>query len=274
MNKMLKLVLIAGVALILGGGLFYGAAYAIGENRTDSKVTSLTHTFPSNRNIKSLKIEGMVAKVNIRQNSENEIKIDGQDILEEYFEYEISTSGTLKLSYNPSWKGFGIINIPGMASRKTPVIDIYVPEGMIFENVDIDGGIGEYNIEYINADNLDIDGGIGKIIIKNSRIDKLKVDGGVGEYNINGDIGEMKINSGVGKVTVSGSIARDIEIDGGVGEVKLDLAGDINNYDVKANSGVGTVKINGEKAVNYKNSGAPYSLRADGGVGSISINIK
>jgi hypothetical protein len=275
MNRMLKLVLIAGAALILSGGLVYGAAHAIGERRSDSRTTSLTHTFPSNRNISSLRIDGMVAKVNIKQNTENEIKIDAHDIIEEHFKYEIEANGTLRVSYSPNWKNFNFINIPGITkAHKTPVIDIYIPEGMVFENVNIDGGVGEYNIEYINAGNFKLDGGVGKITVRGSRIDKLKIDGGVGEYKITGDIGEMDISSGVGKVTVSGSVARDIKLNGGVGEIRLDLTGDINAYDVRANTGVGTIRINGEKADHYRNSGAQYRLTADGGVGTININIK
>ena len=299
MNKMLKLVLIAGVALILGGGLVYGAAYAMGEKLTDSRVTSLlTHTFPPNRKISSLKIDGMVAKVNIKINTENEIKIDAHDIIEDYFKYELGTDGTLRLSYSPNWKNLGFINIPGpglITARKTTVIDIYVPEGMVFDRVDIDGGVGEHDIDYINAGELRLGGGIGKINIRDSRIDRLKIDGGVGEHIIHGDMGELSIDGGVGVIKVSGSVARDIKISGGVGEIKLDMAGDINNYDVRADNGVGTIRINGEKASAYRNyemadrgtttidgekadaygnAAAPYNLRVDGGVGSISINIK
>jgi len=270
---MLKIVIIAGVALILGGGLVYGAAYAIGERNTNARVASLTHTFPSNRNISSLRVDEMVARVNIRQSAGDEIKVEAVDVVEEYFKYDIA-DGTLRISYNPGFRSFGFINIPWLTNRRTPVINIYVPEGMVFENVDIAGGVGDYNIEYINADSFNLDGGVGRVTVENSWINRLEIDGGIGEYNINGDIGEMNISGGVGRIAVSGSVERDIRIDGGVGEIKLDLAGDINNYDVRSDSGIGAVRINGERANNFNNPGAPYRLSADGGIGSISIYIR
>ena len=269
---MIKIVLIAGAALILGGGLVYGAAYAIGERRADARAASVTHTFPANRNISSMRINGMVARVNVRQGEGNELRIEAQDIIEEHFKYELDAGGTLTLSYSSRLRGRSLISLP-MITRRAPVIDIYIPQGMDFENFDIDGGVGDFNIEYVSASSFSLDSGVGRVAVRGSRVGRLKINAGVGEIDINGEIGELEVDGGVGRVTVSGSVARDISVSGGVGEIKLDLAGDINNYDVRAEGGIGAIRVNGERANNFRNAGAPYNLTAHGGVGSISINI-
>lgn len=271
---MLKVVLIVGVALILGGGLIYGAAYAIGERRNDANTGDFQQAFQQTANLLNLKVNVEIGRVNINRSSGSEITIDAKDIIEENFTSEI-VNDTLEVSYRQRRSALGFISIPGITTgRRTPVININIPEGMIFENVDIDGGVGEYNIEYIHADSLVLSSGVGKINVSDSRIDRLRVDAGVGETNIRGDIGEMNISGGIGRITVTGSVARDIRVNGGVGEIRLDLAGDISNYNVSADSGIGAVRINGERADYFiRNTNAPYRLTASGGVGSITINI-
>jgi hypothetical protein len=49
------------------------------------------------------------------------------------------------------------------------------------------------------------------------------------------------------------------------------LAGDKNDYSVTANGGVGSISINGEKPSENKNG--KYNIRIDGGVGNVNINI-
>ena len=56
--------------------------------------------------------------------------------------------------------------------------------------------------------------------------------------------------------------------------MKLDLKGDIDDYNIKADKGVGSIKINGSSASNTNKNNAKYNLDINAGVGSININIK
>ena len=274
---MLKAILVAGIALILVGGLFYGAAYAMGESRMDERVGEFHDSIDQLENIENIKIDVDVAKVNINRISGNEIVIDAQNIIVEDFEWtETYGNKTLAISYKPRgrWFGFDFINIPGLTRNRNPVINISIPEHMIFTNFDINGGVGEYTIEYVNTDSFRLNGGVGRVTVQESRIDKLRIDAGVGAVNVTGDIGEMNINAGVGAINVRGSAARDISIDGGVGSINIDVAGDINNYDVRVDAGVGAIRINGERGNSMRNADAPYRLTASGGVGSITVNMR
>lgn len=276
MNKTLKVVLIVGIALILGGGLFYGAAYALGDKYGNKNIGDYSEIFNQTEDFLDFRLDASVAKVNIKVGAANEIKIDAQDIIVENLECGMKNN-TFEVFYTTKWDwdwmNFSIFGM-SVTENHSPVINIYIPQSMVFNNFSIDGGVGEYNIEWVSTDSFKVNGGVGKTVIKDSKIDKLKVDGGVGEYDITGGIGEMNVSVGVGLVKVSGSVARDIKIDGAVGEVRLDLAGNIDNYDIRVDGGVGTVKINGEQANNYRNSSAPYTLDINGGVGNITIDIK
>ena len=243
------------------------------DSEDNEEIGTIRRVHPTDR-IVNIKIGAGIAKFNVNKTQEKDIVINAQDVVIDDFKSEIN-GDTLTISYDPrnSRKGlFSLISLPRW--QKTPLIDIDIPENMVFDKFKIDGGVGNYDIEYVNTNSLTMDGGVGKVTIRSSRIDNLKVDAGVGSIDINGDIGEMKLGVGVGSVNVRGSISRDIKVDGGVGGVILDLAGDINNYDVKAESGIGAVRINGEKGDIYKNKGAPYKLRVDGGIGGINVNIR
>ena len=243
------------------------------NNEDNEEIGTVQRVHPTDR-IVNIKIGAGIAKFNVNKTQERDIIINARDVVIDDFKSEIN-GDTLTISYDPrnSRKGlFSLISLPRW--QKTPVIDIDIPESMVFDKFKIDGGVGSYDIEYVNTNSLTMDGGVGKVTIRSSRIDNLKVDAGVGSIDINGDIGEMKLGVGVGSVSVRGSISRDIKVDGGVGGVILDLAGNINNYDVKAESGIGAVRINGEKGDTYRNKGAPYKLRVDGGIGGINVNIR
>ncbi|MCL2099352.1 MAG: DUF4097 domain-containing protein [Oscillospiraceae bacterium] len=256
MNKTFKFVIITGIILILLGGLVYGAAYALGERHLSASSVSVDIQSFEKSEADNLKLDIGAARLNIKKTHENEFQIEAQYVLEGQFNAEIS-GGTLMVSYNPKLSSFlsiGNISVLGItsANKTEAVITIYIPEGTVFKNAEINGGVGEYSIEYLNAE-------------------KLKFNGGIGEYNIHGDFGELDINAGIGIIKLTGSIERDISINGGVGEIKLDMAGDLNNYNVTVNGGIGGVTINGDTS--RSNPDAPYKLTVSGGVGSIDINI-
>ena len=277
-NTMVSVLLIVMVCVLLVrfAPLMVPLVVAVGASGlnfaifNDSNTGEYQYTFERTADTLNLKVDVSIGRVNIRTTEASEIRIEAENINPDNFTSGV-VNGTLEVIYRQ--RGIGIIPISRLTNRRPAVVDIYIPKGMIFETVDINGGVGEYNIEYINAGRLRLDSGVGRVSVNGSSIDKLKINAGVGEINISGDIGEMNIDGGVGRIRINGSIARGIKIDGGVGEIKLDLAGDINNYDVRADTGVGPIRINGERAGNFRNSNAPYRLTVDGGVGSININI-
>ena len=65
-------------------------------------------------------------------------------------------------------------------------IDIYIPSGYVFDEVDIDAVSGHNVIRNINTHIMNLDASMGKIDIQNLKcMRELKVDGALGKVNIN-----------------------------------------------------------------------------------------
>ena len=282
--KTMNKILIAGVIFILIGGIFCGAAYAMGEKYMDSTVTNTSEIF-ANDKINSIYISENIAEIKILKTASNsgEIKVTADNVLLDEFKCLIKNDSTLEISYNPKVVKFGFISLPSAIfnwGSKTPKIAIYVPDGRIFDEVRFNGGVGEVNAEQINAQYVILNGGVGEYDIKEMNAGKLDINGGMGKVKIDGVInGDATIDSGVGEMIVSGQINGNIKLKAGVGSIKFDLTGDESDYNIKASKGVGSITINGLKDSDYKgkynqNNNGEYNIDIDAGVGEIDINIK
>ena len=253
----MKKILVVGMIFILIGGVFCGAAYAAGEKYADSKMTNITKTFAVS-GIDKIYIEDYVGSIRIfeGENSSGEILIVAENVAETWFRCEQSGE-TLNISYNPTMIKFGFISLPAFVIEpfwsKNPSISVYIPEGKQFSEVCFGGGVGDTEIERIQAKSFVINGGLGNYDIKNMYAENLEIKGGVGD------------------VKIGGTIAGDIKINGGVGNIRLNLKGDADDYNVKSKSGLGNIKVGG-KAPSATTHGK-YNIIIDGGVGDMDINI-
>jgi len=224
-------------------------------------------------NVKSLSAEPSVGTFTIKVGESDEVEVVAENVSEN-FTAEKSFSGELRIKDN--WNFWNIFNGKSSLNGKAK-ITIYVPEDFVAENIEIDAGAGNVNMEGLTTKKLDINAGAGNIYGKNITANKVKMDGGVGEITLEEvDLSDVDIESGVGNVNVQGSMSGKNKIDCGVGEVKLDLTGSTDDYDLKVDKGLGSVYINNEKYsdLNWNNITATKSLDINGGVGDIEINIE
>jgi len=273
MKKMLTTALIC-----IGVGLAVcGVAYAVSGNSTDENLTD-TIVYFSSDDVNKINIKEHVSAIKIFKSTDNssDIMIKAENIIAEAFS-AVEKNGSLEISYNPHTSKIGNISLPkiNLGLNKTAVINIYIPEEKIFEEVRFEGGVGTVNAEHIKTGSIIINGGVGTYNISGMIAENLKVDGGVGTIKIDGTVnGDTKIDGGVGTIDITGQLNGNIKLDTGVGSANLRLTGDINDYNVKANSGVGTIRINGYKASDLKKSEGKYNFNIDAGVGSINVSIK
>jgi len=253
----MRKILIVGMIFILIGGVFCGAAYAAGEKYTESKMGDITSSFDAD-GVSKINIRDHVAQIRILKAEKNSgILVKAENVSETGFKCEQS-GNTLNISYNPNTIKFGFLSLPAFVaepfwSNNNPVITIYIPDDKLFEELHFGGGVGDVEIERIQAKSFVIDGGLGSYDVKDIYAESLKIRGGVGDAKI------------------GGTIFGDIKIDGGVGSVMLNLKGELSDYNIKANSGIGDVSVNGKRP--SENSRGIYTIRIDGGVGDVNINI-
>ncbi|MCL1859689.1 MAG: DUF4097 domain-containing protein [Oscillospiraceae bacterium] len=272
----MKKILIIGIILILIGGVFCGAAYAVGERYMDSQVVDVSAAYSSDK-VNKINITENVANIKFLRSGGGDIIVKAENIAESEFKCLLTEDNILQISYNPRSVKFGFINLPSFIfdwKNKSPVINIYIPEGKIFEEVKFNGGVGSINVEQINAKSLIIGGGVGEYNIKNMITENLRIDGGVGSVKIDGIInGDTKIDGGVGEVKITGQANGNIKLSTGVGSADLDLTGNVGDYNFKVNRGVGSIRLNGSKMPDSIQNGGKYNIDINAGVGSININI-
>ena len=273
----MKKMLVTALICIGVGIAVCGAAYAISGNQTNADLSDSVVYFPAG-DIDKISIKEHVASIKIFKSGDNsgDIMIKAENIVNGEFKAS-EKNGVLEISYNPNMTKIGILSMPriNFGITKTPVINIYLPEGKLFDEINFNGGVGTISAEYLNAQSVYIDGGVGTVDVKNMTAENLKVDGGVGTIKINGTVnGSTRIDGGVGTVDITGELNGDVKLATGVGSASLNLTGDVNDYNVRANTGVGTIRLNGAKISDSGQNGGKYSMNIDAGVGSININIR
>lgn len=279
----MKKFLIIGLIFILAGGLFCGAAYAVGEKNADSLLGAFDTSFPA-AEIKKIEIGEHLAEINFA-NSKSDAKtitVNAKNISESDFECRLVGDDTLYISYDPPPnKRFGFISLPvfHFSNRVFPVITVYIPKDLDFESVRFGGGVGEVNIDELTVADFTIGGGLGNYCINKLTVNKnggFKIEDGVGEIEIsNAEIyGETVIMGGLGNIFISGKIEGDINMNTGVGNVDLNLFGNASDYNITAKRGVGEVKLNGKNIGNEIYTGGKYHIDIEAGLGNINIEIK
>jgi len=187
-------------------------------------------------------------------------------------------------------------NIKLSETSKSTLI-ITVPQNTELELLDISTGAGNCTITDITTDKFNIETGAGNATVTKLISDKVTVEAGAGNIEFSSSsLNDLKFNCGVGNLDITDSdvsgkceiecgvgnfnlknseLAGDWEVDCGVGEFNLDLNGKLEDYEIDISSSVGKIKLNGKtyKEIDKLNKGADNSIKIDGGVGAITINI-
>lgn len=153
-------------------------------------------------------------------------------------------------------------------------IIVTLPKGMTFNNIDIEAGAGEIQIEKLLAKNLDLEMRAGRVTIQELQItQKAKIEGGAGKVDINsGKIANLDLNMGIGSFKLASELSGNNKIDAGIGKLEFNLTDGLDNYTIRAEKGVGSIKI-GEKEIsnNVEYGVGETKIKIDGGIGSIEI---
>ena len=152
-----------------------------------------------------------------------------------------------------------------------------IPDGTVFDNVDISAGAGSVTIDELSANMLDIDLGAGELKTGQlNAIDNTEIDGGAGSVTINGgSLNNADIDMGVGELNLTSELFGKSSIDYGVGETNLVLIGEKDDYKIELDKGIGKAMIDGRKMSDDSVYGTGKNfIEIDGGVGELNITFK
>lgn len=261
----LSITIISGIA----SAAFTVINAVTGHNNFKGKNTiDFSETF---QDVESLHIENSAGKLLIKTG--DSFLVEAENVSED-FTARVSAGGTLTISDSKNF-GFLWFRLNGFHNPNAR-ITIYLPEDFVAKETKIDTGAGAVTVEGLHSKRLTLSTGAGSINGRDLTADKVKIDGGVGSITFKDVVfTDADFDCGVGSFDIEGVLLGKNKIDCGVGEVKLDLVGNVDDYDIDVDTGLGSVRLNGVKiSKDYETDyNADHSLKIDSGVGDVRINI-
>lgn len=263
-QKLIKYLAIAFAMLlivsIIGGivGTLSSVSFVFG----DKDVLDELQTYSVNSDIKELDIDISAAEFVVKTGDEFCVKSNHKYITVE------EKSDRLVISEKKRFLG--------SYSGKV-CLELYVPEGTVFEKANISTGAGRVTIETLSTEVLTLNLGAGEVKIDFlNAAERAKIDGGAGSITISdGDLRNLDLDMGVGELKLTSKLSGNSDLDFGVGETELVLLGAADDYKIKLDKGVGEAKIDGESISNGGVYGTgENTVDVDGGVGAIKITFR
>ena len=151
-----------------------------------------------------------------------------------------------------------------------------VPEGFVFDRVDIEAGAGNVTISDMTAKRFCMELGAGNVDIRTLSVtEETEIEGGTGQLRFTSStLRDLEMGLGVGSLTMEARLLGDAEIECSVGTAEILLLGDRSDYRIELEKGLGDVTLNGEAVSGFKTFGdGRNELEIHGGVGSISVSF-
>jgi len=268
--KIFAICLAVFIIVNIFGWLIFGLSFLthLGNYRDDDSYTSETITeikdfSETYKNVKEIDIDVEYAKLCIKQGEEFRVEAGG---MKSNFSSKVK-DGKLKIEEHKIWS---------WNNNPSGYIIIYIPQDINLEELDIDTGAGQTEIDSVSAEKLNLDHGAGYVRISNSNFDAANIEGGAGKIEvISSSLNDLKLDAGVGKTEIEAEITGNSRINCGVGEVSIILEGNKEDYKIRAERGIGSLKIAGESISNDEIYGnGKNSIRVEGGIGSINIDFE
>lgn len=253
-------------AIIVGITAIFGISFGINTYKSYTKEGATPSFSEIFNGVNNLDINLDVSKLNIKNG--NEFKVE---VINPTNDFYCQMSGeTLKIKDNR--KGF---NLFGLSNDVIPEITIYIPEDQNLDKIELEAGVNETYIEKLSADIIDIETGVGKFVADNIIAEVFKIEGGAGETEIgNSKANEIKLDAGVGKFVINSEVIEKADIEAGVGQLIVNLAGNKEDYKVKASTGLGNLLVDGKKAADNQVIGDGDSyINVEAGVGEVQVNF-
>ncbi len=252
--------------IVFGITAIFGVTAGVGIFENNKNHTAMIAKWEQEySNIDSIDIDLSICKLTIQKGET--LKVEASEVSEQFICR--ADGNELKIEDKKLNRNF-----LGM-SHSTPEVILYLPENISLQDVTIETGVNETNIDYLKASKVKIEMGVGKYQIDNLIADYAKIEAGAGEASIkNSVIDELKLDGGLGKLTVTSKVAEKADISCGMGRVELNLIGLPTDYQVKAHTGLGNFEVDGKKVSDNQIIGNGTSIiKVGAGVGETIVNF-
>lgn len=163
---------------------------------------------------------------------------------------------------------------------KNVKINLYVPEGYVFDKADFELGAGIIQSDALSAKKVEIKIGAGELKLDTLDCDEAKIEIGAGDAEIkDASIDKLKCKVGAGNFELAGELHDDVEIDCAMGNVKLDLKNAFGDFDYEVKCSAGNVDLNGKKYTGLSkeekiDNDAKHKMELECSVGNVDVSFK
>ena len=149
--------------------------------------------------------------------------------------------------------------ITGTGSSSTMIV--YLPENKNFNNVAIDVGAGNIEIDKLTGSDTDINVAMGQVVISEMETDSLNIEVGMGNAEVKGNINYEAI------------------VDCGMGQVVMELEGEGKDFNYNLDCGLGSLSVEGVYHIagigdSYVNNDASMEMDLSVGMGTVTVSFE
>jgi len=172
----------------------------------------------------------------------------------------------------------GVLTITDEAKSSSnysnPVLTLCVPNGIVFDDVDITTGAAKLTVDALSTGSLELKLGAGDVRFESLQASlAADIKGGAGQITIaSGTLNDLTLAMGVGELNFSGALLGNSNLKLGVGEANLTLIGSKDDYTVAIEKGLGSISVDGKNVSDYGSNGNGQShIHIEGGIGAAHI---
>ena len=157
------------------------------------------------------------------------------------------------------------------------VLTLYVPNGIVFDDVDITTGAAKLTADALSISSLELKLGAGDVRFESLHVSSnADIKGGTGQITIvSGTINDLSLEMGMGELNLTAAVLGDSNLKFGVGESNLTLIGSKDDYKVDVEKGLGSISVDGKDVSDFGSSGNEQNhINIEGGIGSINIAFR
>ncbi len=176
-------------------------------------------------------------------------------------------------------EGFkNINNFKGIGNKNIITMDI--PQGLSFEDVEIEVGAGIMEIHRLSAGGLETVVGAGEVLLADITAEEFLAEIGVGLMQTeNAHVRDANIQVNMGSCEFTGSISGDLEAECGMGNLGLTLEGRQEDHNYELECSAGNIELDGNSISSFalernidNGADSTYGLVCD--MGNITVDFK
>ena len=197
-------------------------------------------------------------------------------------EYHVSAKSIKKMQAYVSGDTLYVrVTTTGQINSLNTKVEILIPEGTVFDEVEASMGAGDFKIASLSADTIKMEIGAGRLQTEKVTAGELEIELGAGQVVIKDAVVSRKFEAeiGAGELRFTGSVPGDMDVECAMGNADIHITGSSekdHNYDLECSAGNLTVGNRSHTGVAFEddiNNGADSEYKLSCFMGNIKVTF-